>query len=73
MAVAEIIGAAVGVLLLIIVAYIVVGSTLTTAETVSFAQKDLTLQQRSAIENLHRPQQNRGQPVRAGTEFQRGK
>jgi archaeal flagellar protein FlaF len=42
MAVAEIIGAAVGVLLLIIVAYVVVGSTLTAAETVSFAQKDLT-------------------------------
>jgi flagellar protein FlaF len=43
MAVAEIIGAAVGVLLLIIVAYIVVGSTLTAAETVSNAQKDMTL------------------------------
>lgn len=42
MAVAEIIGAAVGVLLLIVVAYVVVGSTLTAAETVSFAQKDLT-------------------------------
>ncbi len=41
MAVAEIIGAAVGVLLLIIVAYIVVGSTLTTAETVSNAQKNV--------------------------------
>jgi archaeal flagellar protein FlaF len=43
MAVAEIIGAAVGVLLLIIVAYVVVGSTLSAAETVSNAQKDLTL------------------------------
>jgi flagellar protein FlaF len=43
MAVAEIIGAAVGVLLLIIVAYVVVGSTLTAAETVSNAQKDITL------------------------------
>jgi flagellar protein FlaF len=42
MAVAELIGAAVGVLLLIIVAYVVVGSTLTAAETVSYAQKDLT-------------------------------
>jgi flagellar protein FlaF len=42
MAVAELIGAAVGMLLLIIVAYIVVGSTLTAAETVSYAQKDLT-------------------------------
>ncbi len=42
MAVAELIGAAVGVLLLIIVAYVVVGSTLSAAETVSNAQKDLT-------------------------------
>jgi flagellar protein FlaF len=49
-AVAEIIGAAVGVLLLIIVAYIVVGSTLSTAETVSNAQKDLTLQHESRLQ-----------------------
>jgi len=41
MAAAEIIGAAVGVLLLIIVAYIVLGSTLTAAETISNAQKNL--------------------------------
>jgi len=44
MAVSEIIGAAVGILLLVIVAYIVVGSTLTAAETVATAQKDLSLQ-----------------------------
>jgi flagellar protein FlaF len=50
MAVAEIIGAAVGVLLLIIVAYVVVGSTLTAAETVSNAQKDLTLQQEARLQ-----------------------
>ena len=44
MAVAEIIGAAIGVLLLVVVAYILVGSTLTTAEIVVTAQNDLTLQ-----------------------------
>lgn len=44
MAVAEIIGAAIGVLLLVVVAYILVGSTLTTAEVVVAAQNDLTLQ-----------------------------
>jgi archaeal flagellar protein FlaF len=49
MAVSEIIGAAVGVLLLIIVAYVVVGSTLFAAETVTAAQKDLTLQQEARI------------------------
>jgi flagellar protein FlaF len=49
MAVAGIIGAAVGVILLIVVAYIVVGSTLTAAETVSNAQKDLTLQNEMRI------------------------
>lgn len=42
MAVAEIIGAAVGILLLVIVAYLIVGGTLSVAETVSSAQKDLT-------------------------------
>jgi len=42
MAVAEIIGAAVGVLLLVIVAYLLVGGTLSMAETVTTAQKDLT-------------------------------
>lgn len=45
MAVAEIIGAAIGVMLLVIVAYILVGSVLTTAEVVTNAQKDITLQQ----------------------------
>jgi flagellar protein FlaF len=44
MAVAEIIGAAVGVLLLVAVAYILVGTTLSTAELVVSAQNDLTLQ-----------------------------
>lgn len=43
MAVAEIIGAAVGVMLLIIVAYVLVGSVLTTADVVINAQKDVTL------------------------------
>ena len=44
MAVAGIIAAAVGVMLLIVVGYIVVGATITTAETVTNAQKDVTLQ-----------------------------
>ncbi len=43
MAVAEIIGAAIGVMLLVVVAYMLVGSVLTTAEVVSTAQKDLTI------------------------------
>jgi archaellum component FlaG (FlaF/FlaG flagellin family) len=43
MAVAEIIGSAVGVFLLVIVAYLLVGGTLSTAETVVAAQKDITL------------------------------
>jgi flagellar protein FlaF len=43
MAVAEIIGAAIGVLLLVVVAYILVGSTLSTAELVVSAQNDLTI------------------------------
>ncbi|MCK9581951.1 MAG: hypothetical protein M0Q92_16090 [Methanoregula sp.] len=43
MAVAEIIGAAVGVLLLVVVAYVLVGGTLTAAETMATAQKDITL------------------------------
>jgi len=42
-AVAEIIGAAIGVLLLVVVAYLLVGGTLTAAETVMNAQKDMTL------------------------------
>jgi flagellar protein FlaF len=43
MAVAEIIGAAIGVMLLVVVAYMLVGSVLTTAEVVTDAQKELTL------------------------------
>ncbi len=49
MAVSEIIGAAVGVILLVVVAYVVVGSTLYAAETVTTAQKDLTIQQESRM------------------------
>ena len=52
MAVAELIGAAIGVLLLVIVAYVLVGSTLTTAEIVATAQKDVTLLQESRIHTL---------------------
>jgi flagellar protein FlaF len=44
LAVAGIIAAAVGVMLLIVVGYVVVGATITTAETVTSAQKDVTLQ-----------------------------
>jgi len=43
MAIAEIIGAVIGVMLLLIVAYMLVGSVLTTAEVVTTAQKDITL------------------------------
>ena len=49
MAVSEIIGAAVGVMLLIIVAYVVVSGTLIAGETMATAQKDLTLQQEARI------------------------
>lgn len=49
MAVAEIIGSAVGVLLLVIVAYLLVGGTLSTAETVVAAQKDITLLQEARL------------------------
>jgi flagellar protein FlaF len=49
MAVAEIIGAAVGVLLLVIVAYLLVGGTLSMAETVTTAQKDLTSLQEARL------------------------
>jgi len=45
MAVAEIIGAAIGVMMLVIVAYMLVGSVLTAAEVVNNAQKDNTLLQ----------------------------
>ena len=49
MAVAEIIGAAIGTMLLIIVAYLLVGNVLTTAEVVSNAQKDMTLLEASRL------------------------
>ncbi len=44
MAGAEIIGAAIGVLLLILVGYLLIGSALTSAEVVTSAQNDITLQ-----------------------------
>jgi flagellar protein FlaF len=43
MAVADLIGAAVGVILLVIVAYLLVGSVISTAQIVSNAQKSATL------------------------------
>jgi flagellar protein FlaF len=42
MAVAEIIGAAIGIALLVIVAYVIVGGTLSAGETIASAQKDLS-------------------------------
>ena len=49
MAVSELIGAAVGVILLVVVAYVVVGSTLFAAETMANTQKDLTLLQETRL------------------------
>jgi archaeal flagellar protein FlaF len=49
MAAAGIIGTAVGVILLIVVAYVVIGATLTATETMSNAQKDVTLQNQMRI------------------------
>jgi len=49
MAVSELIGAAVGVILLVIVAYVVVGSTLFAADTMANTQKDLTARQEARI------------------------
>lgn len=49
MAVSEIIGAAVGVILLIIVAYVIVSGTLFAGETMANTQKDLTLQQEARL------------------------
>lgn len=49
MAVSEIIGAAVGVILLIIVAYVIVSGTLIAGETMANSQKDLTLLQESRM------------------------
>lgn len=42
MAIANLIGAAVGVFLLLLVAYLLIGATLITAETVMAAQRDMT-------------------------------
>jgi|SRR5208337_3126578 len=49
MAAADLIGAAVGVLLLVIVAYMLVGSTISTAEIVTNAQKSVTLQEQTQL------------------------
>jgi len=49
MAAAEIVGAAIGVLLLVVVAYMLVAGTLTMAETVVTAQKDVTLMQEARL------------------------
>ena len=49
MAGGEIIGAAFGILMLIIVAYLVVGSTLSTAEMVMNTQKDVTLRNEARL------------------------
>jgi archaeal flagellar protein FlaF len=43
MAVGGIIGSAIGIMLLIVIAYLLVGNVLTTAEVVTNAQKDLTI------------------------------
>lgn len=50
MAVGELIGGAIGILLLVIVAYVLVGATLSTAEIVSSAQQDIT---QNHITRLH--------------------
>jgi flagellar protein FlaF len=42
-AVGELIGAAIGILLLVIVAYVLIGSTISTAEIVASAQRDLMI------------------------------
>jgi archaeal flagellar protein FlaF len=49
MAVADLIGAVVGVLLLVIVAYLLVGSTLTTAEIVTSAQRSAAMQEQTQM------------------------
>ena len=49
MAVAEIIGTAIGTMLIIVVAYLLVGNVLNAAEVVSNAQKDMTLLQESRL------------------------
>jgi flagellar protein FlaF len=52
MAGAEIIGAAIGVLLLILVGYLMIGSALTTAEVVTSAQKDITIQNEARLQTV---------------------
>jgi len=52
MAGAEIIGAAIGVLLLILVGYLLIGSALTTAEVVTSAQKDITVQNEARLQTV---------------------
>lgn len=50
MAGGEVVGAAIGVLLLIIVGYLLVGSTMTTAEVVVSAQKDISIQNEARLQ-----------------------
>jgi flagellar protein FlaF len=52
MAGAEIIGTAVGVLLLILVGYLLIGSSLTTAEVVTTAQKDIAIQSEAQLQTV---------------------
>jgi len=52
MAGAEIIGAAIGVLLLILVGYLMIGSALITAEVVTSAQKDITIQNEARLQTV---------------------
>lgn len=52
MAGGEVIGAAIGILLLILVGYIMVGSTLSSADIVVSAQKDVTLQNEVRLNTL---------------------
>jgi archaeal flagellar protein FlaF len=49
MAVADLIGAVIGVLLLVIVAYLLIGSTLSTAEIVTNAQRATNLQEQTQL------------------------
>jgi flagellar protein FlaF len=49
MAVGELIGGAIGILLLVIVAYVLIGSTLSTAEITVSAQRDLTIMHEARV------------------------
>ncbi|MFA6363554.1 hypothetical protein [Methanoregula sp.] len=70
MAVADLIGAAVGVLLLVIVAYMLVGSTLSTAEIVTNAQKAVTLQEEMRLRtDFTIPETSEVIPVEGGYTF----